>query len=306
MNVSEEDAEDGALRCGFVALVGRPNVGKSTILNALLGQKVSIVSRKPQTTRHRILGIHNTSRAQIVYVDTPGVHAAEKTAMNRYLNRAAAQALADVDAAVFVVDAQRWTDEDQLVLDALERCRAPVILAVNKVDRIKDKAALLPKIEELSRLREFAAVVPVSATRGTNLEALEDELTALLPESHPLFPYEQITDRSERFMAAELVREQLMTALGDELPYASTVEIEAYEQEGRLRRIAAVIWVERSGQRKIVIGQGGSRIKGVGRTAREEMERLFGGRVYLKLWVKVREGWSDDERALRSLGYEDL
>jgi len=298
-------SEEGISRSGFVAIVGRPNVGKSTLLNALLGQKVSIVTRKPQTTRHRIVGVHNLGDTQIVYVDTPGMHREEKRMMNRYLNQAAAQALADVDAVVLVVDARRWTDEDEMVLERLEGVTAPVLLAVNKVDRIPQKETLLPLMDRLAARRDFAAVVPLSAARGVNLEALEEEIAALMPSGPALFPEDQVTDRSERFMAAELVREQLMTALGEELPYATTVEIEAFEEEGRLRRIAAVVWVERPGQKRIVIGEGGQRLKHVGKGARKEMERLFDARVYLKLWVKVREGWSDDARALRSLGYDE-
>lgn len=301
-----DQTDSDTTRCGFIALVGRPNVGKSTLLNTLLGQKVSIVTRKPQTTRHRIIGVHNLDDAQIVYVDTPGLHRQEKRAMNRYMNQTASQALSDVDGVVFVVDARRWTDEDDLVLERLERCKAPVILAINKVDAIADKADLLPLMESMSARREFAAVVPLSARRGTNVDALESEVMSLLPLSPRLFPTDQVTDRSERFLAAELVREQLMLALGQELPYATTVEIEAFETEGRLRRIAAVIWVERPGQKKMVIGRDGEMLKRVGRAARGQMERLFDGRVYLKLWVKVREGWSDDERALRSLGYAEF
>lgn len=299
------DATPAQLRCGFVALVGRPNVGKSTLLNTLLGQKVTIVSRKPQTTRHRILGIHTIPGAQIVYVDTPGLHRRENTAMNRFLNRAAMSALADADVAVFLVDALRWTQEDELVLERLAAFKNPVILALNKVDRLRSKQALLPLIERLSCKRDFAALVPVSARRGINLSALETEIVQRLPCSVAYFPQEQITDRSERFMAAELIREQLIRTLGQELPYASTVEIEAFEQEGRLRRIAAVIWIERSGQKPIVIGHKGQRLKQIGSCAREEMEALFGAVVYLRLWVKVREGWSDDERALSSLGYAE-
>lgn len=304
--MSETHATTAPPRSGFIALVGRPNVGKSTLLNALLGQKVSIVTRKPQTTRHRIIGVHNRPDAQLVYVDTPGLHRREVTAMNRYLNQTAGQALADVDAVVFVVDAGRWTEEDDLVLERLRAQALPVVLAVNKVDRVRDKNRLLPLLERLNRAYAFHAVVPVSATRRDNLEALEEELVALTPEGPALFPEDQLTDRSERFMAAELVREQLMKSLGDELPYATTVEIEAFEEEGRLRRVAAVVWVERSGQKKIVIGQGGDGLKRVGSAARREMERLFDARVYLKLWVKVRAGWSDDERALRSLGYAEF
>lgn len=292
-------------KAGFVALVGRPNVGKSTLLNALLEQKISIVTRKPQTTRHRIQGIHQRKDAQIVYVDTPGIHDGGQTAMNRYLNDAAGSALADVDVVVMLVESGRWGEGEDLVLRRLNAVRSPVILAVNKVDRVRDKNQLLPEIQRLSKRYDFAAIVPISALKADNLNALEDAILKELPESSPLFPQDQITDRSERFMAAELVREQLTLALGDELPYASTVEIEAFEQEGQLRRIAAIIWVERRGQRQIVIGEGGSRAKQIGTDARHEMERVFGGRVYLKIWVKVREGWSDDARILQSLGYAD-
>ena len=288
---------------GFVALVGRPNVGKSTLLNALLGHKVSIVTRKPQTTRHRILGIHHRDDAQIVYVDTPGLHEGGRTAMNRYLNEAAGSALADVDLIVLMTEALRWTPEDERVLQRLQSVSAPVIAVMNKVDRVADKQRLLPAIAEMAERHAFAAVVPLSAEKRDNLDALERAIIERLPSGPPLFPPEQLSDRGERFMAAELVREQLMRHLGDELPYASTVEIEAFEQEGRLRRIAAIIWVERPGQRRIVIGEGGERIKRIGASARHEMERLFNGRVYLKLWVKVREGWSDDVRMLQALGY---
>lgn len=290
---------------GFVALVGRPNVGKSTLLNALLGQKVSIATRKPQTTRHRILGIHHRPDAQIIYVDTPGLHDGGRTAMNRYMNDAAGSALADVDVVVMLTEAHRWTPQDQVVLERLERVRSPVIAVLNKVDRTADKQRLLPAIAEMDQRREFAAVVPVSATKHDNLDALESAIIARLPEGPPLFPPEQISDRGEQFMAAELIREQLMLHLGDELPYASTVELEAFEQEGRLRRIAAIIWVERPGQRRIVIGEGGEMTKRIGAAARREMERLFKARVYLKLWVKVREGWSDDTRMLQALGYRE-
>ena len=226
--------------------------------------------------------------------------------MNRLLNRAAMSALADADLAVFVVDALRWTQEDELVLERLAAFKNPVVLALNKVDLFRSKQALLPLIERLSRKRDLAAVVPVSAKRGVNLPALETEIVQRLSWSTAYFPQEQITDRSERFMAAELIREQLIKTLGQELPYASTVEIEAFEQEGRLRRIAAVIWIERSGQKPIVIGHKGQRLKHIGSRAREEMETLFGAVVYLQLWVKVREGWSDDERALSSLGYTEF
>jgi GTP-binding protein Era len=300
----ETNDSDENFRCGFVALVGRPNVGKSSLLNRLIGQKISIVSRKPQTTRHRLLGIHHRPDAQIAYVDTPGLHGKTPREINRYLNRTAADALADVDAVVFVVDGLHWTPDDELVLQRLQRVEAPVVLAVNKVDQIKDKTRLLPHLQALGSKRQFAEVIPVSAHKNTNLQALEDAAVRALPVSPPLFPEDQITDRSERFLAAELVREQLMRALGQELPYATTVEIEAFQEEGNLARIAAVIWVEQPGQKAIVIGQKGELLKRIGQGARIEMERLFDRKVFLQLWVKVREGWSDDLRALRSLGYE--
>lgn len=292
-----------AHRCGYVAIVGRPNVGKSTLLNRILGQKISITSRKPQTTRHRILGIKTTPAAQAVYIDTPGLHRGVRQAINRVMNRAAAAAIADVDVVLFVTECLKWQDEDEHVLGLLEDVRKPVILVLNKIDRVKDKERLLPYITRLRERREFAAIVPVCATRGTQTEALEEEVCRLLPEAPPLFPEEQVTDRSERFLAAELVREKLTRLLGDELPYAVTVEIEQFKEESGLTSIAAVIWVERDAQKAIVIGRQGHMLKQVGTQAREEMERMFGVKIYLQLWVKVKEKWSDDERALRSLGY---
>lgn len=292
-----------AHRCGYVAIVGRPNVGKSTLLNRILGQKISITSRKPQTTRHRILGIKTTAAAQAIYIDTPGLHRGVRQAINRVMNRAAAAAIADVDVVLFVTECLKWQDGDEHVLGLLQEVRKPVILVLNKIDRVKDKAQLLPYIARLRERREFAAIVPVCATRGTQTEALEEEVCRRLPESPPLFPEEQVTDRSERFLAAELVREKLTRLLGDELPYAVTVEIEQFKESPELTSIAAVIWVERDAQKAIVIGRQGHMLKQIGTQAREEMERLFGVKVYLQLWVKVKEKWSDDERALRSLGY---
>lgn len=297
--------EPKTFRCGFVALVGRPNVGKSTLLNHLLGQKISITSRKPQTTRHSLLGIKTTGDTQFVYVDTPGLHLKEKKAMNRYMNRAAAAVLSDVDAVVFVIEAGRWTEEDDNVLHRLKTLGVPVVLAVNKVDRLKDKAALLPLLDELSHKMMFAEIVPLSALKGDNAERLQQTVRELLPLSQPLFPEDQITDRTERFLAAELVREKLMRRLGQELPYALTVEIEQFKERGEMLEIAALVWVEREGQKKIIIGKGGSGLREVGREARIEMERLFDRKVFLQIWVKVKEGWSNDERALRSLGYTD-
>lgn len=292
-------------RCGHVAIVGRPNVGKSTLLNHILGQKLSITSRKPQTTRHRILGIVTREKEQVIYVDTPGIHGKEPKAINRYMNKAAIQSVRDVNAVLFVVDALKWTPDDELVLEKLKRQKAPVILVINKVDNIADKGALLPRIAELSALANFAEVVPVSALRGHNLDHLHQLVTQFLPLSPPFFEEDQITDRSSRFLAAELVREKIMRQLGDEVPYELTVEIEEFKQEGKLLRIGALILVERAGQKAIVIGDGGQRLKLIGKEARLEMEKLFDAKVMLSLWVKVKSGWSDDERALKSLGYDD-
>lgn len=292
-------------RAGHVAVIGRPNVGKSTLVNALVGVKVSIVSPKAQTTRHRLLGIATFEHGQLLLVDTPGIHAKQSRAMNRYMNRAARGALADVHAAVLVIEAGRWTEEDGLAYAALRDAGVPCVLVINKVDRLKDKTALLPFIAEHTREREFAAVHPLSALKGKGLRELADTLIGLMPESPPLYGEDEITDRSERFLAAELVREQLMLRLGEEVPYSTTVEIESFEEDGELLRIAAVIWVERDGQKPIVIGEGGQRLKAIGTGAREGMQKLFGRKVFLKLWCKVREGWSDDESALRQFGYAE-
>jgi len=297
--------EHSGHKSGFVALVGRPNVGKSTLLNAILGQKISITSPRPQTTRQRLLGIKTTPRGQAVYVDTPGLHKGAKRAINQYMNRAATAALADVDVIVFVVEGTRWTDEDDLVLQRIKESRAPVILVVNKVDKVKDKRDLLPHLKILSEKHDFAEIIPLAAIRG-EVAPLEDAVFRHLPEGPPLFPPDQITDKSERFLAAELIREKLMRHLGKEVPYRIAVEIERFhEREDGLLEIDAVIWVERPGQKAIVIGKGGRQLKTIGREAREDMERLFGHKVFLQLWVRVREGWSDDLRALRSLGYRD-
>lgn len=293
-------------RCGYVAIVGRPNVGKSTLLNHILGQKLSITSRKPQTTRHRILGIVTKDSTQTVYVDTPGIHGEERKALNRYMNRAAYSALRDVDLVLFVVDGLKWTTDDELVMEKIRDVSVPVLLVINKVDEVQDKEALLPRIEELTRLHGFAEVVPVSALRGHNVERLQEIVASRLPFSPPFFAEDQITDRSSRFLAAEIVREKIMRQLGDEVPYELTVEIEEFKEEGKLRRISALILVERDGQKAIVIGEGGQRLKRIGIDARQDMEKLFGGKVMLSLWVKVKGGWSDDERALKSLGYGDL
>ena len=298
-----------AHRAGHVAVIGRPNVGKSTLVNALVGAKVSITSNRPQTTRHRLLGIATFENGQLLLVDTPGIHREQGKrsgkAMNRWMNRAARGALEGVDAALLVIEAGQWDDEDTLAYDALRGAGVPVVLVVNQVDRIRDKTALLPFLGKVSEGREFAAVHPVSALKRKGLEALVDSVLALMPEQPPLYGEDEITDKSQRFLAGELVREQLMRQLGAELPYATTVEVEKFEEDGRLLRIAAVIWVERDGQKAIVIGKGGERLREIGTRAREQMERLFGAKVFLETRVRVREGWSDDEAALRTLGYHD-
>jgi len=292
-------------RSGFVAIVGRPNVGKSTLMNHILGQKISITSSKPQTTRHRILGIKTDESSQTIYVDTPGLHLNAQKAMNRYMNRAATSSLENVELILFVVDVHRWTEEDENVLTRVRSQGIPVVLVVNKIDQIKDKEELLPLLQKLSSKMEFAAVIPLSALKGANVSDLEKIVYDALPEAEPMFPAEYVTDRSERFLAAELVREKLMRSLGKELPYSTTVEIEQFKEEEGLLRIGALIWVERQSQKKIVIGKGGERLKEIGSNARMDMERLFGEKVFLQLWVKVKEGWSDNERILSSLGYRD-
>lgn len=291
--------------CGYVAIVGRPNVGKSTLLNRILGQKISITANRPQTTRHRILGVKSEPASQIIYVDTPGLHLGGKRAINRYMNRTATGSITDVDVVIFVVDGMRWTEEDDHVLDKLEQATVPVILVVNKIDSIKHKEELLPYLKTLSEKRNYFQVIPVSAQTGEGVDRLETEVKSVLPVSAPFFPEDQITDRSERFLAAELVREKLVRSLTQELPYSTTVEIEKYSMENDIRHIHAVIWVEREGQKGIIIGKKGQQLKRIGELARKDMERAFDGKVFLQLWVKVRSGWSDDERALRSLGYQD-
>ncbi len=292
-------------RCGYVAIVGRPNVGKSTLLNHILGQKISITSRKPQTTRHQVLGIKTQDQNQVIFVDTPGLHKDAEKAINRYMNRAASSAIRDVDLVVFVVDRTAWTEEDDMVLAQIQRAGLPTMLVVNKVDLLADKAELLPHLQVLAQKGDFAAILPLSALHKHNVAELEAEILKLLPESRHFFPEDQITDRSQRFLAAEIVREKIMRQLGDELPYAITVEIEEFAQEGAVLHISAVIFVERKGQKKILIGEKGSRLRSIGTDARRDMELLFDSKVMLRLWVKVKSGWSDDERALRSLGYDD-
>ncbi len=299
-----EDTES-TLRCGFAAVVGRPNVGKSTLINALLKRKVSITSPKPQTTRHRILGVKTSGDAQIVFVDTPGINYTETRALNRYMNRAAHSAIEDVDVVIFVVEALKWTSQDQRVEERIEASKRPTILVLNKVDRVRPRSKLLPFIDELAKDHGFDEIVPLSALRGENLEALESAIKKRLPQSERLFPEDVFTDRGERFIAAELVREKLMLRLDQEVPYRLSVEIEEMAVRNDVLHISAIIWVERPGQKAIVIGQKGEMIKQVGTSARREMQKLFEQRVDLRLWVKVKDDWSDNDRALASLGYID-
>ncbi|PXX90259.1 GTPase Era [Marinobacter vulgaris] len=293
-------------RCGFVAIVGRPNVGKSTLLNHILGQKLSITSRKPQTTRHQVLGIKTEGPIQAIYVDTPGMHEEEPRAINRYMNKAATSALKGVDVAVFVVDQMAWTTADEMVLEKLGSLKCPVILAVNKVDRIENREALLPHLDMLSRKRDFAEIIPLSALKGMNLAPLEEAVGRFLPQSVHFYPDDQITDRSERFMASEMVREKITRQLGAELPYSVAVEIEEFRKDGKTLHISALILVEREGQKKIMIGDKGERLRRIGQEARADMERLFDSKVMLRLWVKVKRGWADSDRALKSLGMNDF
>ncbi|MGK0444853.1 MAG: GTP-binding protein Era [Bermanella sp.] len=294
-------------KCGYIAIVGRPNVGKSTLLNRILGQKLSITSRKPQTTRHQILGMKTTDEVQAIYVDTPGLHEGySEKALNRYINKVASNAIKDVDLVVFVVDRTKWMPEDEVVLQKIMGANVPCILVINKVDHLADKSTLLPHLEEVSKKMNFLEVVPVSAKLGNNVEALEKSIAKYIPEGMHFYDKDQFTDRSVRFLAAELVREKIMRQLGDELPYSMTVEIEKFEDDGRIITIHALILVEREGQKKILIGDKGERIKQIGTDARLDMEKMFDSKVMLNTWVKVKGGWADDERALKSLGYNDL
>ncbi len=293
--------------CGFVAIVGRPNVGKSTLLNKILGQKVSITSRKPQTTRHRIVGIDTEGKYQTVYVDTPGLHKEEKRAINRLMNRAAESSLGDVELVFFVVDCERWTADDELVLEKIKKSNLPTILVVNKIDRLEDRKLVLPLLQELSTRMNFKDVIPVSAKQNVNVDTLKLLARESLPSGEFCFPDDFITDRSSRFMASEIIREKLMRFMGDELPYSTTVEIEQYKiQENGTVHINALILVERDGQKKMVIGAKGEKLKTIGTEARRDLETLLDSKVFLELWVKVKSGWADDERALRSLGYMDF
>jgi GTP-binding protein Era len=292
-------------RYGHVALIGRPNVGKSTLLNTLVGASVSIVTPKAQTTRHRIAGIVTRPDAQLVFLDTPGLHQGDKRAMNRQLNRVARQVPGEADVIVHVVDGMRWTDEDEDVWRLIADQPKPRLLAINKVDRIEDKPRLLPHAAGITRERNYAAVHFIVARRGDGVPALLDDIVARLPEGEAAYSEDEMTDRSERFLAAEFVREQLMLRFSAELPYSTAVEIERFEDAAGVARIGAVIWVERESQKAIVIGSGGTALKAIGTGARHAMEEMFGRRVFLELWVRVKASWSDDEAALRKLGYSD-
>jgi len=291
--------------CGYAAIVGRPNVGKSTLLNYILGMKLSITSRKPQTTRHQILGVKTTGSDQVVYVDTPGIHQRRGTAINKYMNRAATSVLNDVDVILFVVQAKQWTEEDQAIIEKLKTVSCPVLLVVNKMDKLENKKELLPLIKDLSEKYNFAEIIPVSALNGNNIEALEQKIPPLLPENAPFYPDDQVTDRSMRFLASEIIREKLIRELGQELPYTSTVNIDKYVEDEKIVHIHATIFVESNGQKAIIIGKKGARLKSIGTKAREDISKMVDTKVYLNLWVKVREGWSNDERALRGLGYSE-
>jgi GTPase len=295
-------AETPGHRCGHVAIVGRPSVGKSTLLNAFVGEKISITSKKPQTTRHRITGVLTEPGRQFAFVDTPGFQTRHRSRLNDRLNRMVRDSLEGVDAVVWIVDAARLTAADRAVA-ALLPADVAVIVAVNKIDTVRDKASLLPRLAELAALRPFAAIVPISAERGTQLPELKVEIEKALPLSPPLYPQEEITDRDERFLAAEFVREKIFRLLGDEVPYATTVTVEQFEQQGDLRRIHATVFVDKASQRAILLGSGGERMKAIASQARGDMERLFGGTVFLDVWVRVKRGWVDDDAQLTRFGY---
>ena len=305
-NAGIEQTRDSEKHCGLVAIVGRPNVGKSTLLNYLVGEKISITSRKPQTTRHRILGIKTTGQTQMVFVDTPGMHTGQKKAINRYMNRTVQGVIGDVDLILFMTDRLNWTDEDMLVLSQLEHVDTPVYLIINKVDLLEDKTALLPAINKATEIFPFKEIFPLSALKQYNLEDLEKAIVRHMPAGDFFYPEDQLTDRNARFLAAEFIREKITRQIGDELPYEATVEIEEFRHEGDIIHISALILVEKGGQKKIVIGDKGSRLKLIGSEARRDLEKLLDAKVMLSLWVKVKSGWSDDERALKSLGYDDF
>ena len=292
-------------RCGYVARVGRPNVGKSTLMNRILGQKLSIVTAKPQTTRQRIAGIKTTPQGQVIYIDTPGIHLAAQSALNRYMNRIARASFHEVDLILLLIEAGRWTKQDEHVARALKSVSAPVLLVVNKIDLVPEKSRLLQFLEKEVKTDRFSEVFLISAKSGNGVDVLEDKVMQGLPFSRPFYDEDQFTDRSERFLAAELIREQLMLRLHQELPYSLTVEIEEFKRTDGLLRIGAIVWVERKGQKQIVIGKGGDVLKFVGTQARHALQQLFDEKIFLRLWVKVSRDWSDNERALRQFGYTE-
>ena len=294
-----------SFRCGTIAIIGRPNVGKSTLLNAMIGAHLAATARKPQTTRHRIIGLSTDENAQLIFVDTPGIHQKALRALNKQLNRTAAKAISEVDVLAFVLDGLHFLPDDELALKHAIAANKPVLLVINKVDRVTDKERLLPFVEQLYERHKFVDTVMVSATKRKGLEGLRTALSKLLPVGEAQYDAEDLTDRSERFLAAEFVREQLIRLLGEELPYCSTVTIDEFTQEPKMKRVQATIWVERDGQKAIVIGEAGARLKEIGTKSRVAMERIFDCKVFLSLWVKVKSGWSDDERALRQMGYSD-
>lgn len=292
-------------RCGYIAIIGRPNVGKSSLLNKILGQKISITSRKPQTTRHQILGIETEGDVQMIFVDTPGIHQGEAKALNRVMNRNAFSVMHGVDLIVFVVEALHWTDDDEWVLKKLAHAEAPVFLLINKVDQVKDKTRLLPFVEEIQPRLEFVGMEYISAKNGDHVAELTKRLATFMPERDFMYSEEEVTDRSTRFLAAEIIREKITRLTGQELPYAIAVEIEEFEVKKNITHISAVILVDKPGQKAILIGEGGGKMKEIGKQARVDIEALLDHKVFLRLWVKVKGGWADDDRALRSLGYGD-
>lgn len=292
-------------RCGYVAVVGKPNVGKSTLINRILGQKLNITSRKPQTTRFNLLGIKTDNDIQAIYVDTPGLHKQQKKAINRLMNRSAESVVHDVDVLIFVVDKMQWNEADEHVLKRLQHVSCPVVLVVNKVDQLENKNELLPWLETLHQQKNFGHVLPISALQGQSVDILEELVAKLLPEGEHFYDEDELTDKSERFLCGEIVREKLMRQLGHELPYATTVEIERFKEQEAIIHIDALILVERDTQKSIVIGKQGQKLKLIGSEARKDIERLLDKKVMLKLWVKVKQGWSDDDRALKSLGFLD-
>lgn len=295
--------ESNTQRCGYVAIIGRPNVGKSTLLNKIIARKISITAEKPQTTRHQIIGIKTIEHNQIVYVDTPGIHTKQKHTLNRYMNKAALKAMNTVDVVLFMLEGLTWTEEDAHVLDYLKQIKCPIILVINKVDRIACKDHLLPYIEELNKKMNWVKIIPISAVKGNNLDVLEKTIIDLLPQAPFLFAANQTTARDDKFLAAEIIREKLVRLLGQELPYVTTVLIEKFEYTNHTLRISAVIFVERDGQKIIIIGKQGAVLKKIGTLARKDMEQLFRHKVFLTLWVKVKDAWSDDQTMLEQLGY---